>query len=257
MSQFQNKLTEFIAKKASEAATQKLGTAATKNIAPVGQPALEPEIIVGADVRVLEIMRTSVYDPDRTGVVNDALALDGNTPADLLDRANHTGTQTASTISDFGTAVQSYLTWFAVFKLADQSKTSDTTLANDSELTLTLVAANTYRVKFYVLLTAANATMDYKFAINFSGTTTSVYAKAKYVAAGGTAETIVAQNSIIGSTSVTAVTSGVAYVEVDCVIEVNAGGTLGFQWSQDTSDAGALTVLKGSYVEYANCTLPL
>jgi len=257
MADVTKKLQQFIEKTSLEQMKQQIGTAAKLNVPPTGQPALEGEIVRGDDVRTLEAMRTSVYDPERTGSVANALTLDGNTPADLLDRVNHTGTQTASTISDFGTAVQSYLTWLTVFKLADQSKTSDTTLANDSELTLALVDANTYRLKFYILLTAANNTMDYKFAINFSGTTTSVYAKAKYVAAGGATETIIVQNSIIGSTSVTAATSGVAYVEVDCVIEVNTGGTLGFQWAQDTGDAGALTVLKGSYVEYANCTLPL
>lgn len=79
MSEFENKLTQFIAKKAEQAASQKLGTAAFKNIAPVGQPALEGQIVSGDDVRVLEIMRTSVYDPDRTGTVNDARLLDGQT----------------------------------------------------------------------------------------------------------------------------------------------------------------------------------
>lgn len=89
MTDFANKLTEFIAKKASEAATQKLGTAATRNIAPVGQPALEPEIVVGDDVRVKEIMRTSVYDPERTGVVNEARTIDGQTAEELkLDFRN-------------------------------------------------------------------------------------------------------------------------------------------------------------------------
>lgn len=46
---------------------------------------------------------------DKTFVDNlnvDADTVDGNQASDLLDRTNHTGTQTASTISDFSTAVQ-------------------------------------------------------------------------------------------------------------------------------------------------------
>jgi hypothetical protein len=51
---------------------------------------------------------TVTYD-DATGVINlsvtDAPTVAGNTPAQLRDRATHTGTQAASTISDFNSAV--------------------------------------------------------------------------------------------------------------------------------------------------------
>ncbi|WP_407522676.1 hypothetical protein PDL71_15465 [Lacibacter sp. MH-610] len=236
---------------------EKLGTAAFKNVPQTGQIALEGQITTGDDVRVKESMQKSTYDANKDGTVDNAKEVDGNTPADLLDRANHTGTQLSGTISDFNSAVDSLLLWKYVTKGTSQVKNSDTTLANDTELVVPLSASNLYRVKFYVLLTTANAAMDYKFALNFSGTTTSFYAKVKYVPAGDVNENIVVQNSIISSTSVAAATSGVAYVEIDCIVDVLTSGSLGFQWAQDTSDAGNLTVLKGSYLEYAIMNPPL
>jgi len=50
-------------------------------------------------------MLKSVYDTDDNGVVDNSELLQGNDSAYHLDRANHTGTQTASTISDFDAEV--------------------------------------------------------------------------------------------------------------------------------------------------------
>ena len=50
-------------------------------------------------------MTKAVYDIDDTGVVDNSQALEGQTGSYYLDRTNHTGTQTASTISDFDTEV--------------------------------------------------------------------------------------------------------------------------------------------------------
>lgn len=67
MTPLENKLAQFVAAQIEKNVSQKLGTAAYKNIAPTGQPALEGEIMMGNDVRVLEAMRTSVYDTDGDG----------------------------------------------------------------------------------------------------------------------------------------------------------------------------------------------
>lgn len=50
-------------------------------------------------------MLKSVYDADDDGVIDNSEQLDGQLPAYYLARANHTGTQTAATISDFSEAV--------------------------------------------------------------------------------------------------------------------------------------------------------
>lgn len=54
-------------------------------------------------------MEKSVYDTNNDGIVdnaNNAAMLNNQTPAYYLNRANHTGTQTSSTISDFNEAAQ-------------------------------------------------------------------------------------------------------------------------------------------------------
>jgi len=61
-------------------------------------------------------MQTFTYDVDNNGIVDNAstagnsLQLQGNSGAFYLDRANHTGTQLSTTISDFTTAVSAVVT---------------------------------------------------------------------------------------------------------------------------------------------------
>ena len=50
-------------------------------------------------------MTKAVYDADNDGVVDNAEGMGGQPPSYYLDRANHTGTQTAATISDLSEAV--------------------------------------------------------------------------------------------------------------------------------------------------------
>jgi len=50
-------------------------------------------------------MEKSVYDTDNSGVVDNSEGLEGNDSTYHLDRANHSGSQAASTISDFDTEV--------------------------------------------------------------------------------------------------------------------------------------------------------
>lgn len=52
-------------------------------------------------------MLKSVYDTNDNGIVDNSQALNGNNAAYYLSRSNHTGTQLASTISDFNTAAAS------------------------------------------------------------------------------------------------------------------------------------------------------
>jgi len=147
-----------------------------------------------------------------------------------------------------------------VKKISDENRSSTTTLTNDGALTISLAASTTYHIRGKIFLNTANATMDYKYALAYSGSTTSIMCKRAHVVAGATAgtgnENTVAQNTIIGSTSVTANTSGIAYVEIDVIIVTNATGTFSFQWAQNTSNGSNLTVLGGSYLEYSQFSAP-
>ena len=145
--------------------------------------------------------------------------------------------------------------WVMIRKLAAQTKASNVTLANDTDLIVTL-AAGTYRVFFSVMFETGNATMDYKYALNFSGTASGIRVWRKHMAAGIAAgtdtETVQTGTTLPGSTSVAATTSGLALVEIDLTLTVTVAGVLGFQWAQDTSNGSNLTVHRGSYLEYVS-----
>ncbi len=141
-----------------------------------------------------------------------------------------------------------------VKKTANENRSSTTTLTNDNTLTVALNAGTLYHIRGKIFLDVGNATMDYKYALAYSGTTTSIICKRIHVVAGATSgtgnEVAVAQNTIIPSTAVTATSSGIAYVEIDVMILTSTSGTFGFQWAQNTSNGSNLTVLAGSYLEY-------
>lgn len=83
-------------------------------------------------------MLKSVYDTGNTGTVDDSEGLDGNDSAYHLSRANHTGTQTASTISDFDPEVSNNADVTAnTAKVSNASHTGDAT--GDTVLTLATV----------------------------------------------------------------------------------------------------------------------
>lgn len=144
--------------------------------------------------------------------------------------------------------------WTMVKTTADLSRNTTATLADDSTLIAALSASTAYHVRIKVFFSSANATMDFKFALNYTGTTTAVTCRRSFAAAGATAgtdnENTLMSNALPGSTSATATTSGIGWVEIDLVIITGTAGTLSFQWAQNTSDAGALIRLRGSYLEY-------
>lgn len=156
-----------------------------------------------------------------------------------------------------GQSAQGGAGWAIVKKTADQNRASTITLADDSALTLALPVGN-FRIRGFVFMQAANATMDYKYALAFTGTHAGARCRSAHAACGAVLgtdnESTLAQNAasptIIASTPVTGATSGTGYVEFDVLLQVTAAGTFSFQWAQNTSDAGNLTCAAGSYFEY-------
>lgn len=145
--------------------------------------------------------------------------------------------------------------WRRVLKTADQTKASDTTLANDNTLTINLAASTRYTIRARVFLGIANAAMDYKYQWNYSGTTSGVRIVTKHnvcgAASGTDNQTVNFQNSLpYTSGGVTGTTSGIAVLEMELVILTNSSGTFAFQWAQNSSDAANMTVYAGSYLEY-------
>ena len=144
--------------------------------------------------------------------------------------------------------------WSVVLKKTDEAKTANVTLSADNALSVALQAGKRYHIRVKLFLNTANANMDYKYATAYSGATASVYSRRIHTAAGAVAGTdsdnTLSMATLIPSTAVTATTTGVAFVELFCIIQTTTAGTFSFQWAQNTSDAGTLTVLAGSYLEY-------
>jgi hypothetical protein len=141
-----------------------------------------------------------------------------------------------------------------VAKAADTARTANVALTADPDLVAAL-GIGTWLVRVRAVFSTANATMDLKFATAFTGTATVGWFVRRFAIAGALSgtdnDTTLAGTGQIASTAVAGTTTGIAYVDLELTITVTVAGTFQFQWAQNTSDAGALTCLRGSWIEYA------
>ena len=146
--------------------------------------------------------------------------------------------------------------WTTVKKTADETRSATTTLADDALLKFTTTAGIRYRVRVHVMYATANATMDFKYtpaySAAFSGECTIRRQHAPAASIGTDNEGTMVSGGVInsGGVGVVSTSSGNGYVVLEIIFVATAGGTFSFQWAQNTSDAGNLTVLAGSYLEY-------
>lgn len=121
-------------------------------------------------------------------------------------------------------------------------KTSDTTLANVTGLTATVVAGKFYRFEA-TLYTSSNVAGGVKAAIAGTATATAIVYEGITTDAGLSTQTrATALATAVGA--VTAVTAG--YIRITGTIQVNAAGTLTVQFAQNASNGTASSVLVGS-----------
>ena len=149
-----------------------------------------------------------------------------------------------------GTTIKAWLkTYFdsiyvkeqAVYATADFSKTSDTTLANVTGLSVTVAAGGIYRFRA-VLMLSCGASGGGKAAINGSCTATDI----RYMSWASTATTwAVGSATSLGGVAVGTTSAMVLHI-TDGYINVANGGTLAVQWAQNASNGTASTVYKGS-----------
>lgn len=135
-----------------------------------------------------------------------------------------------------------------IVKTADQNKQSDTTLATDSALTVTLTASKTYAVRGRVWFDTP-AAADFKYSITFAGTT--LYCRHTYYPAGSSTGTTAIAATTPASATVLGTGTTAGFVEFDalCVVD-GSNRAFNFQWAQNTSTASNTTVRAGSYIEY-------
>ncbi len=123
-------------------------------------------------------------------------------------------------------------------------KTSDTTLANITGLSVTLISGRTYTF-LAKLFTSSTNTGGVKVAMGGTATATAIrYDVITHDNAAVAGQS--RQTALAGAAGVTAVTA--AQVEIAGTITCNAAGTLTVQFAQNVSDAAASSVLVGSWL---------
>ncbi len=137
-------------------------------------------------------------------------------------------------------------------KATDETKTANTTLDTDNELFVSLAASSSYAVEIVAWVNAANSAMGYKYGTAYSATLSGSQYYRVHTVPGDVSglATDEVNTGLISSTSVSGATSGAAMVKINYIVHTSTAGVFSFRWAQNTSDAGALSVLKGSHIKY-------
>lgn len=141
-----------------------------------------------------------------------------------------------------------------VRKLANTTRTSNTTLAADPDLTFATNANTTYYIKCTVFYDTA-AAPDFKFSSTNSTTATVSRTVYNYLAPASTTYVNALNTTVTGLPS-TAIAAGTGSGEVIIEATVTNGATTptsawSFNWAQNTSNAANTTVLAGSTCSYS------
>jgi len=142
-------------------------------------------------------------------------------------------------------------------KTSDQTKNSDTALADDNTLAVALTAGKKYMITG-VIAVYAHATPDFKYAWSFTGTANAeagvTYAHIGRALAAGAATTTYPIGNGYLTTPITRSIAGSSTaehrlgVQIEVMIDVSGDGTFSLQWAQNTSDANNTTVKAGSWL---------
>lgn len=138
-----------------------------------------------------------------------------------------------------------------IVKQADETKNSDTTLADDSELVIALEANTKYLIDILIGF-YFDATPDIKLQLAFSGTLTSWLANKIICENDGSASFTNSFNDATLTTThiITSASNTNGILKINGIIEVGASsGNLSMQFAQNTSDVGNTTVKKGSFIK--------
>lgn len=184
--------------------------------------------------------------------------LEGDTADDFevtLDPGDPTADYVITLPNATGTVALTSNTWTRVEKTADQSKTADTTFADDSALLFAMDANAVYSIRLVLwIVVGASATPDFKWQLAGPAAPTAVS-----VVCGRGSSTVSWSDSFAVNTGYTGLNASPVDLgasgagAVTCDIRVHNGanaGNLTVQWAQNASDAAATTLRAGSFIEY-------
>lgn len=132
-------------------------------------------------------------------------------------------------------------------KTADETKNSDATLANDTDMQVT-VAANTTYLFEGALFFNSNSSPDIQFGINIPSGRVDV---GQHTVQSATNTTKTAIFHTVDASAQTMATNGTDFISVlSGTVEIaGTGGTVAMMWSQQTSNAADTIMYEGSFIK--------
>jgi hypothetical protein len=133
---------------------------------------------------------------------------------------------------------------------ADQSITSSTTFADATGLTANLDPNKSYRFELNIVFNLVSIVSGYKFQLVGPASPPNVISVSKvFNGVLGTLLSATTQTSLSSSIAGALATAGLHVFTLEGLIENGANaGTLKLQFAQNTSDANAITLKRGSYL---------
>jgi hypothetical protein len=141
--------------------------------------------------------------------------------------------------------------WFvplASYKASDTSRSSNTSPSNDPDLTLNLAASAVYVVYLSAMYVCASTGIDLKFQFAVPSGATGEYVHWYWSGASTFAGPGNSADPWTTARAGYAASSGDMGLTGHGTIFTTSSGTLAFQWSQNTSNATAISVRKGSHL---------
>lgn len=140
-------------------------------------------------------------------------------------------------------------TFTTITKAVDTSRANNTTVAIDPELQVALVSGGYYLIQLYIIYgsPAGAGVGDLKFSLAEDATVRGAMIGAGWNQ-GDAIASFITQSQTTGTAVAGAAAANRAFWQEGWYI--SAGGTLGFYWAQNISDAGAVIVRAGSQLSY-------
>jgi hypothetical protein len=152
-------------------------------------------------------------------------------------------------------ALEAMKAWIAVPATADQSVTSNAGLTNSTYLTFTIPTAKRYAFRAAIYYNTP-AAADLRYDVQASGVPTVFRMQKEAVGNGNTSFSVIGVDTATEQLSTPAGggTDGAVMLEGYLYNNTGSSMTLTFRFGQNTSNAGATTILAGSHLEYRDIT---